>query len=200
MRLGLMKKNRKFSHPSTKKNSQKSTKTKHENLHRRKKVQMTLQEVCRSTSFEIHKRDLQGWVWETLQAAGIQKKRKCEITIRIVDLEESQFLNFHYRKRAKPTNVLSFPSDLPKEVMKKITTRPLGDLVICLPVMLQEADEQAKTPLEHFAHLVVHGVLHLLGYDHEISHEISDEDAIVMEGLEIKIMQSLGFSDPYESR
>lgn len=192
-----MKKNRKLglSRRSKKEDIQKSAKGSCENQDRKKKLQMTLQEVCRSTSFNIRKRDLQIWVWQTLKAAGIQKKRKCEITIRIVDLKESQFLNFHYRHHAKPTNVLSFPSDLPKEVMEIIPNKPLGDLVICLSVMLQEADEQAKTPQEHFAHLVVHGVLHLLGYD----HEISDEDAIIMERLEIEIMQSLGFSDPYEA-
>jgi probable rRNA maturation factor len=89
--------------------------------------------------------------------------------------------------------VLSFPSDFPKKVLNILPNKPLGDLVICLPIVLQEAHEQGKIAQEHFAHLIVHGVLHLLGYD----HEVSDEDAVIMESLEIEIMQSLGFKDPY---
>ncbi len=185
---------------SSKKSKQDSTpnnkKVSDQNKRRKKKLQIRLQQVCHSTRLNIRKRDLQVWIWEALATAGIQKKRKCEVTIRIVDLEESQFLNFNYRNKAKPTNVLSFPSDLPMEIMDILPNKPLGDLVICLPIILQEAFEQGKTEQEHFAHLVVHGILHLLGYD----HEISDEDAVIMESLEIEIMQSLGFSDPYEDR
>ena len=180
----------------TRSKAKKSAKVSSKDKARKKKLHILLQQICRSTSLKIRKRDLQVWIWETLATAGIQKKRKCEVTIRIVDLEESQFLNFNYRNKAKPTNVLSFPSDLPKEVLHILPNKPLGDLVICLPIILQEADEQGKTAEEHFAHLVVHGILHLLGYD----HEISDEDAVIMESLEIEIMQSLGFSDPYEDR
>lgn len=187
-----MKSKPKVTHSKAKKSVKVSSKDKH----RKKKLQILLQQICRSTSLKIRKRDLQVWIWETLATAGIKKKRKCEVTIRIVDLEESQFLNFNYRNKAKPTNVLSFPSDLPKEVLNILPNKPLGDLVICLPIILQEADEQGKTAQEHFAHLVVHGILHLLGYD----HEISDEDAVIMESLEIEIMQSLEFSDPYEDR
>ncbi len=196
MRLNLIKKNHQLSHPLKKENTQKSEQAKRGKQHRDQKLQMTLQQVCRSTLFKINKRDLQTWVWQTLTAVGVKKKRKCEITIRIVDLEESQFLNFNYRQLAKPTNVLSFPSDLPKEVLALIPNKPLGDLVICLPIMLLEAEEHAKTAQAHFVHLVVHGVLHLLGYD----HEISEEDALIMESLETEIMQSLGFGDPYETR
>lgn len=163
---------------------------------RQKKLQLKLQQICRSTRLPIRKRDLQPWIWETLATIGIKKKRLCEVTIRIVDTEESQFLNFNYRNKAKPTNVLSFPSDLPKEILQILPNRPLGDLVICLPVVIAEADEQGKTEQEHFAHLVVHGILHLLGYD----HELSTEDEVIMESLEIEIMESLGFSDPYADR
>ncbi|HEY4714115.1 MAG TPA: rRNA maturation RNase YbeY [Aquirhabdus sp.] len=163
---------------------------------RQKKLQIKLQQICRSTRLPIRKRDLQPWIWETLAAVGIKQKRLCEVTIRIVDTEESQFLNFNYRNKAKPTNVLSFPSDLPKEILQILPNRPLGDLVICLPVVIAEADEQGKTEQEHFAHLVVHGILHLLGYDHELSMK----DEVIMESVEIEIMQTLGFSDPYADR
>lgn len=155
-----------------------------------------MQQICRSSLLKVRKHDLQVWIWETLKTIGIKKKRKCEVTIRIVDLEESQFLNFNYRNKAKPTNVLSFPADLPKEVLNILPQNPLGDLVICLPVILQEAVEQDKTARAHLAHLVVHGILHLLGYD----HELSTEDELIMESLEVEIMQSLGFSDPYADR
>ena len=163
---------------------------------RQKKLHIKLQQICRSTRLPIRKRDLHPWIWETLATVGIKKKRLCEVTIRIVDTEESQFLNFNYRGKAKPTNVLSFPSDLPKEIVQILPTRPLGDLVICLPVVIIEADEQGKTEQEHFAHLIVHGILHLLGYD----HELSTEDEVIMESLEIEIMQSLGFDNPYADR
>jgi probable rRNA maturation factor len=162
----------------------------------KKKPQVRLQQICHSTMLKVRKRDLEIWIWETLKTIGIKKKRTCEVTIRMVDLEESQFLNFNYRNKAKPTNVLSFPSDLSKEILSILPNKPLGDLVICLPVILQEADEQGKTAQEHFAHLIVHGILHLLGYD----HEISDADAVIMESIEIEIMQTLGFSDPYADR
>lgn len=160
---------------------------------RQKKLQIKLQQICRSTRLPIRKRDLQPWIWETLELIGIKKKIRCEVTIRIVDTEESQLLNLNYRGKAKPTNVLSFPADLPKEILQILPNRPLGDLVICLPVVIAEADEQGKTEQEHLAHLVVHGILHLLGYD----HELSTEDEVIMESLEIEIMQSLGFSNPY---
>lgn len=169
---------------------------KSESKRRQKKLQIKLQQICRSTRLPIRKRDLQPWIWETLATIGIKKKRLCEVTIRIVDTEESQFLNFNYRGKAKPTNVLSFPSDLPREILQILPSRPLGDLVICLPVVIAEADEQGKTEQEHFAHLVVHGILHLLGYDHERSME----DEVIMESIEIDIMQNLGFSDPYADR
>jgi probable rRNA maturation factor len=163
---------------------------------RKKKLNILLQRVCESPALLVRKRDLQLWIWETLSVVGIKKKRKCEVAIRIVDTAESQQLNFAYREKDKPTNVLSFPSDLPEEILLILPNKPLGDLVICLPVVLSEADEQGKTPKEHFAHLVVHGVLHLLGYD----HETSAEDAMEMEALEIKIMQHLHFPDPYADR
>jgi len=120
-------------------------------------------------------------------------KQDCEIGIACVDLDQSQQLNLEYRRKDKPTNVLSFPSEIPEEILPMLAARPLGDLVICIPVVLQEAAEQHKVPVEHFTHMLVHGTLHLLGYD----HEISDEDADEMEALEIEILAKLGLNNPY---
>ena len=113
------------------------------------------------------------------------------LVIRIVDEPESRALNRQFRGIDKPTNVLSFPFEAPPRVRSK----HIGDLVVCAPVVEREAAEQGK-PLEaHWAHMVVHGVLHLLGYDHQ-----TDADAETMEGLEIAILGRLGFPNPYEAR
>ena len=116
-----------------------------------------------------------------------------EIGIACVDNQESHKLNLEYRQKDKSTNVLSFPSDIPEEILPMLDAFPLGDLVICIPVVLQEAIDQQKTPIEHFTHMLVHGVLHLMGYD----HETSDEDAEEMEAFEIEILAKLGFENPY---
>ncbi|NHO65038.1 rRNA maturation RNase YbeY [Aestuariicella hydrocarbonica] len=115
---------------------------------------------------------------------------QAELSIRIVDREESQQLNHQYRQKDKPTNVLSFPADLPAELNLPL----LGDLVICAPVVTEEASEQNKTLNAHWAHMLVHGTLHLLGYDH-----INDSDAEIMEQLETDILRELGFPPPYET-
>ena len=120
-------------------------------------------------------------------------KQNAEIGIACVDHDESHQLNSEYRQKDKPTNVLSFPSDIPEEVLPLLDAFPLGDLVICIPVVLQEAIEQKKSAIEHFTHMLVHGTLHLMGYD----HETSDEDAEEMEALEIEILAKLGFDNPY---
>lgn len=111
-----------------------------------------------------------------------------EITIRIVDKKESQHLNHTYRNKDKPTNVLSFPFESPVEIDVPL----LGDLVICKQVVEAEAIEQHKSLTSHWAHMIVHGCLHLLGYDH-----ILDEEAEEMENIEIDIMAQLGFDNPY---
>ena len=111
-----------------------------------------------------------------------------ELTIRLVDAEESQQLNHEYRGKNKPTNVLSFPFEIPPGVPLQL----LGDLIICVPVVIAEAQEQDKTAEAHWAHMVVHGCLHLLGYDH-----INDEEAEEMEALERQILAELGYPDPY---
>ncbi|MGX9419015.1 rRNA maturation RNase YbeY [Vibrio sp. WJH972] len=113
---------------------------------------------------------------------------EAELTVRLVDEQESQQLNSQYRHKNKPTNVLSFPFEAPPEVELAL----LGDLVICCPVVEREAKEQNKTPIAHWAHMVVHGCLHLLGYDH-----IDDDEAEEMEALEAEIMLDIGYNDPY---
>ena len=125
--------------------------------------------------------------------AHLDMDEPTEIGIACVDLAESHELNLQYRGKDKPTNVLSFPSDISEEILEMLDARPLGDLVICIPVVLQEAEEQQKTPINHFTHLLVHGVLHLLGYDHELGEEEAEE----MESLEIAILAKLDIANPY---
>ena len=111
------------------------------------------------------------------------------LTIRIVDEDEGKLLNEQWREGKKgATNVLSFPVGNDEFVEPGY----LGDIVICAPVVLREATEQDKSPLAHWAHMVIHGVLHLLGYDHE-----NEADANVMESLEIEKLDSLGYGNPY---
>ena len=135
--------------------------------------------------------EFKGWVLQALAVANYAKP--CEVAIRLVDAEESHALNLQYRGKDKPTNVLSFPSDLPDEVLASLKREPLGDIIICVPVVLNEAIEQHKTAIAHWAHLTIHGVLHLLGFDH-----IDDAEAEEMEALEIDALQELGFLNPYE--
>ena len=102
-------------------------------------------------------------------------------------------LNLQYRGKDKPTNVLSFPSELPEEVLDNLKREPLGDIIICVPVVEAEAIEQGKTTTAHWAHLTIHGILHVLGFDH-----IDDDEAEEMEGLEIQALQSLNYANPYD--
>lgn len=122
-----------------------------------------------------------------------------DIAIRIVSAAESRRLNRTWRGKDKPTNVLSFPlhsHSLPPSARGRGQTQaasaPLGDLAICAPVVAREAREQGKSPHAHWAHMVVHGVLHLLGYDHEI-----DRDAAIMEAREVAILAHFGYANPY---
>ncbi|MDC4740491.1 rRNA maturation RNase YbeY [Acinetobacter baumannii] len=156
------------------------------------KISLSLQQDFQSPELELKRAQLKKIIETILRHVGY--KEDCEIGIACVDLEESHQLNLQYREKDKPTNVLSFPSDIPEEVLPMLDALPLGDLVICIPVVLQEALEQKKTAQNHFAHLLVHGVLHLLGYD----HETSDEDAEEMEGLEIEILAKLNIANPYQ--
>lgn len=123
-----------------------------------------------------------------LEAALLPFVEEAEVTVRVVDEAESQQLNHSYRGKEKPTNVLSFPFQCPPGIEMSL----LGDLVICAPVVAHEAQEQSKTTDAHWAHMVVHGCLHLLGFDH-----IKDDEAEQMEAEEIQILQQLGFANPY---
>ena len=126
--------------------------------------------------------------WAAAAAAG--RIRRADLAIRIVDNKEGRSLNRHYRGKDYATNVLSFPAELPEGVSLNIPI--LGDLVICAPVVAREAKEQGKVLAAHYAHLTVHGVLHLLGMNHEDSRE-----AKAMEMIERDILAGLGFPDPY---
>lgn len=125
--------------------------------------------------------------WVT--AALPEQKRDIEVTVRVVSQQESQSLNRQYRHKDSPTNVLSFPGESPIE----LGTPFLGDLVICAAIVVQEARALEISTEAHWAHMVVHGVLHLLGYDH-----IEDAEAEQMETLENEIMVGLDYAAPYE--
>ncbi|WP_298443919.1 rRNA maturation RNase YbeY [uncultured Ferrimonas sp.] len=129
---------------------------------------------------------LQSWVELVLA-----KMDEAELTIRITSSEESQQLNRDYRGKDKPTNVLSFPFEAPPGVELPL----LGDLIICAEVVAREAQEQQKPLHHHWAHMVIHGCLHLCGYDH-----IIDEEADEMESLETEMLAKIGIADPYQER
>lgn len=124
--------------------------------------------------------------WTAVALAG--RIREADLAIRLVDTKEGRALNRHYRGKDYATNVLSFPAELPEGVKLPL----LGDLVICAPVVAREAREQKKRLAAHYAHLTVHGVLHLLGWNHE-----DDREAEAMELLERQILAELGINDPY---
>ena len=127
-------------------------------------------------------------LWASTALKGRTDFEEPELTIRLTDEEESQALNSEYRGKDKPTNVLSFPFEMPPGIPLEL----LGDLVICVGVVEQETKEQEKTTEAHWAHMVIHGCLHLLGYDH-----IKDDEAEEMEALERDLLASLGYPDPY---
>lgn len=131
---------------------------------------------------------IEQWVLATLNHPGVPERDSAELTVRIVDEAESQALNHNYRDKPAPTNVLSFPADLPDHIKLPL----LGDLVVCAAVVNREAREQHKIQSHHWAHMIVHGCLHLLGFDH-----IEDQQAQQMEALEVDILASLQIADPY---
>ncbi|WP_313478127.1 rRNA maturation RNase YbeY [Atlantibacter hermannii] len=149
-------------------------------------VILDLQLACEDTSGLPDEAQFQAW----LDAVVPQFQEEAEVTIRVVDEAESHELNLTYRGKDKSTNVLSFPFEAPPGIELPL----LGDLIICRQVVEREATEQVKPLDAHWAHMVIHGSLHLLGYDH-----IEDDEAEEMEGLETEIMLALGFSDPYIS-
>ena len=132
--------------------------------------------------------EFQHWVEAAINKCAADRDG-AQLTIRLVDEAEITELNATYRNKDKPTNVLSFPFEAPPGVDIPL----LGDIIICAAVVAREADEQNKPLKAHWAHMVIHGTLHLLGYDH-----IDDVEAEVMEGLEIALLGDLGYADPYQ--
>ena len=146
-----------------------------------KKIKLSVQYADKNTDWEalLPRAKLRSWVKAALQSDAA-------LTIRFVDELEARTLNNEFRGKDYATNVLSFPYENEPVVC--------GDLVICVPVVLREASEQDKTPEAHYAHLIVHGLLHLQGYD----HETNEDDARIMEAHECAILTALGFPDPYQ--
>lgn len=132
--------------------------------------------------------DIRNWIAAALEGRAPQED--VEVSVRLVDHDEMARLNKTFRGKQGATNVLSFPADLPAELSLPL----LGDIVICAPVVRTEAAQQGKSPSAHWAHMAVHGTLHLLGYDH-----IDDEDAAVMEALETAILGTLNIRCPYQN-
>ena len=127
--------------------------------------------------------------WVTAVLAG---QGDFSLAVRIVDADEMRDLNQQYRGKNQPTNVLSFPTEIPESVVQELRYVPLGDIVLCAPVVEKEAGEQNKPPGNHWAHLTIHGVLHLLGHDHQ-----AEEEAHTMESIERDLLAQLGIPDPY---
>lgn len=155
-------------------------------------LQLEIQSACDAPDLPRAGR-LRAWAEAALAAGGDRPTVPRELVIRIVDRDESRRLNHRFRGLDKPTNVLSFPFEPPPGLPSDLPGPPLGDLVICAPVVAAEAAEQGKAPDAHWAHMVVHGVLHLLGYDH-----LNEPQADRMEGLEREILAGLGYPDPYQ--
>ncbi|MCH4248945.1 MAG: rRNA maturation RNase YbeY [Acinetobacter populi] len=158
------------------------------------KISLSIQQGFNTPLLKPKRSDLKKIIETTLRHVNITDN--CEIGIACVDVAASHELNLLYRQKDKPTNVLSFPSDIPAEILPMLDARPLGDLVICIPVVLSEAEQQHKSNMDHFSHLLVHGVLHLLGYDHELGEQEAEE----MEALEIEILAKLGLKNPYQEQ
>jgi probable rRNA maturation factor len=137
--------------------------------------------------------DIQTWITAAVEQSGRQPAGDADVAVRIVDADEIQTLNRLYRDKDKATNVLSFPAG-------EIAGLPagasvlLGDVVVCAAVVAKEASEQGKALADHWAHMIVHGTLHLLGFDHE-----NDAEAVEMEALETQILASQSVTDPYEA-
>ena len=151
-------------------------------------LQVDLQ--CADAGFSVpDDADWTTWVGAALSVGG--RPVAGIVTVRLVSEDESAELNFSYRNKPGATNVLAFPGPGDELVMPDVELE-LGDLVICLPVACREAEEQGKRPVDHLAHLVVHGTLHLIGYDHE-----QVADAGRMESLEVRVLGGLGLANPY---
>lgn len=148
-----------------------------------KRIKITIQALI-SNTFIPSRYFLQRWVNKALS----KQVGTNAVNIRLVSKKESAALNSTYRHKKGPTNILSFPFEPPPGISSAF----LGDLVICAALVNQQAKQQAKTPLTHWAHLVIHGCLHLIGYDH-----VHAKDATKMETLEIQLLEDLGYENPY---
>jgi probable rRNA maturation factor len=145
--------------------------------------QIEIQTIFKSNG-QPDQKQIQRWVDAALDGFN----QDTEIVVRIVDEQESAELNEQYRHKPGPTNILSFPVEIPEGIELNL----LGDLVVCAPVLEKEALEQHKALIDHWAHIIVHGVLHLLGYDH-----IDETQAELMENKEITILNTLNIKNPY---
>lgn len=142
------------------------------------------------SSIPITQELIKHWASTALQS----QMDSAELSICIIDSQKMTQLNHQYRQQNKPTNVLSFPSALPDEIMRQLEHPFIGDILICPEVLLLESQEQKKDLEYHWAHIIVHGVLHLMGYDH-----IEDADAKRMQSLESQILHQLNYPNPYEN-
>jgi probable rRNA maturation factor len=149
-------------------------------------MSLTVDIQCASGESVPDEDDLRSWINAALSG---RRSADTEVSIRLVDIDEMTTLNGNFRGKPGPTNVLSFPSDLPQELELPL----LGDIVICAPVVRDEAQAQHKSLQAHWAHMTVHGTLHLLGYDH-----IEEDEALAMEALETEILTSLNYPCPYQ--
>ena len=156
----------------------------------RTRLSVDVQIACENPDIPPHPQ-IEAWVRRAVEAAGMPAGAGAEVSVRLVDTEEMQSLNRDYRQKDQVTNVLSFPAG-DTTGMPADANRPLGDIVVCAAVVSDEAARQGKAVADHWAHMLVHGALHLLGYDHE-----SDAEAVEMESLETRILAAHGLADPY---
>ncbi|MFQ5981851.1 MAG: rRNA maturation RNase YbeY [Woeseiaceae bacterium] len=155
-------------------------------------VSVDLQVACRVDSVPLEI-EVRSWLEQAYLAGGRDTPRQCDVAVRIVDEDESRKLNNRFRRQDKATNVLAFPAEIGGLPADEV--RPLGDLVICGPLVEREAQDQGKSPAGHWGHLLVHGMLHLLGYDHQTTSQAAE-----METMERRILADCGFEDPYRER
>ncbi|WP_223670126.1 rRNA maturation RNase YbeY [Kangiella shandongensis] len=154
-------------------------------------LDLELQVACEATELPS---EAQFTTWLNTALQHLNEEQITAVTVRIISADESQSLNHQYRGKDRPTNVLSFPFELPQGLPQELMPeeRILGDLAICAEVVAAEAEQQEKALFDHWAHMTIHGCLHLLGYDH-----INDDEAEVMEAIEVAILAQLGIDDPY---
>ena len=158
-------------------------------------IKVDIQIACENYNVPS-KEDFETWIMLSIRNIDFILEQDFEIGVRVVNENESKRLNKQYRKINQSTNILSFFSSMDDNIRwSKTIPKPLGDLVICAPVIEREAIEQGKELYAHWAHMIVHGMLQLVGFDHAVEHE-----ACEMESLEVDILEELGFSNPYASQ